>query len=144
MKANELMIGDIVSHNGIPVKIELVAGMYSYVVPVKDNLGYLNKGFEVDNDELTPAPITPEILEKNGFTHCVGNGGYYLYADESYSNQTMEILLFHVDSEYNSNQLHIGEVNNPSLVMLHLMSCNYVHELQHALRLCGITKDIII
>ena len=133
MKANELMIGDIVSHNGIPVKIEVIAGMYSYVVPVKDNLGYLNKGFEVDNDELTPILITPEILEKNGFVWNTYHNSLQLVCGST-----------HIGWGFYPNCLSVSDWEDDAENQISSLGCNYVHELQHALRLCGIEKEIII
>ena len=140
MKSTELMVGDLVLLFGdTPARVDAIGDTKVYVY--EKERGDWHVGYE----HIKPTPLTAEILEKNGFTRSTRNGGYYLYADESYSNQTMEIILFHVDSEYNSNQLHICyAVSSSDHVMLHLMSCNHVHELQHALRLCGIEKEIVL
>ena len=141
MKANELMIGDIVSHNGIPVKIEVIAGMYSYVVPVKDNLGYLNKGFEVDNDELTPIPITPDILGKNDFLHFhpENRKAEYWQIYIKGGDINVKITYGHFRFRIYGKPLKDGAFR-PSFNG-HLC---YVHELQNVLRLCGIEREIIL
>lgn len=74
------------------------------------------------NNEFSPIPLTPEILEKNGF-HKVWNGSWKL-------NNTN--LLIDED-----NGFYVGI----SMLSLRL---DYVHELQHILRLCGIDKKIPI
>lgn len=92
-------------------------------------------------DYLAPIPITPEILEKNGFTYCKSDGGVYLHTTISYGNWDVDVVLFDVTDEYRNNQLHISSPDD-SYIAIHLMECNHVHELQHALRLCGIKKEI--
>ena len=66
---------------------------------------------------MEPIPITPEILEKNGFYE---HDGYY----------TSEFFNLH------------HRINNTYAIGDTMMRVTYVHELQHALRLCGIKKDI--
>lgn len=85
----------------------------------------------------TNSPLTPEILKKNGFTQCEPQGydlyikdkegaGLYriFWQGESY-NYYLEIAAYAYPS---------GEFNNTNI--------KYVHQLQHALRLCGIEKEI--
>ena len=122
MNSEELMVGDWVLYGKKPVRIlQLSEGK--------------------DYKEIRPIPLTQEILEKNGFYYCKRTGGCYLYTTISYGNWDAEVVLFDVNSEYRNNQLHIGSPDD-SDTFLHLMECNYVHELQHALRLCGIDKTI--
>ena len=70
-------------------------------------------------DDIQPIPLTPEIFEKNEFKNIDEDNdcyGFYIYWR-------------------NENGYSIGMQD------LHL---HFVHELQHALRLCGIEKEIII
>lgn len=135
MKANELMIGDWVctEHDAIPRQIDWIR---------TGEVGLLwNK--VVTPPYLVPILITPEILEKNGFTYCKSDGGFYLHTTISYGNWDVDVVLFDVTDEYRNNQLHISSPDD-SYIAIHLMECNHVHELQHALRLCGIEKEIKI
>lgn len=73
---------------------------------------------------VRPIPLTPEILEKNGF----------------YKNATPN------EYEYNYGVFDIFYNIKHSLVRIELYERNcyeftigYVHEFQHALRLCGLT-----
>lgn len=93
-------------------------------------------------DYLKPIPLNPEILEKNGFSFCTRDGGYYLYAAMSYGFD-VEVILFDVVDKYASIQLHIGDTDDTA-TYLHLMECNYTHQLQHALKVVGIDKEITI
>lgn len=146
MNATDLMIGDwLIPYNETePRRVEHLtyqydmSGKYDVVAFDKNPYTFNYTGF------CKPVPITREILEKNGFAYNRKNGALIAYAYESYSNQMEEISLYDVEIEYENNQLHICDSNHPREVMLHLMNCNYVHELQHALRVCKIDKEIVL
>lgn len=83
-----------------------------------------------DNTEwLHPIPLTPEILEKNGFVKV--NSQRYRWG-ELCGN-----ILFHVDANpkkgyfYITNESHQNHAN--------VYDSFYVHTFQNALRLCGLT-----
>ena len=73
---------------------------------------------------IEPIPLTPEILEKNGFwvMENVNNGA------EEYIAYATAGLMFHYNRD---NDYYFP--NTP-------ISWKYVHELQHALRLCGLDE----
>lgn len=148
MKANELMIGDIVTFQSsldeaaIPIRVEIVG------------IGYQDKGEEneclvrIDNDEacdiidiedeVVGIPITPEILEKNGFEKrevriLAGSKTHYCIVDDYFELAINEYTDSIWEVEYTNIEAHFPLIRN--LV-------GYVHELQHALRLCGIDKEI--
>ena len=81
------------------------------------NISLEGEGFLGDADEIiSPIPLTAEIMEKNGFNryyesnfYSLLNGFNVAIADEHYITSA-----FNVD-----------------------ITVYYVHELQHALRLCG-------
>ena len=83
---------------------------------------------------IEPIPLTPEILEKNGLEKDNHGRLFGEYFDEDI-NRDLEIT---VDSK-------TGEVwwsyNWDEYWIIRL---RYVHQLQHALRLCGIEKEIIL
>lgn len=59
-----LMIDDLVLHNGKPIK---VTNVYKDCINFKPDVPYVQEEFWIDLDELKPIPFTPEILEKNRF-----------------------------------------------------------------------------
>lgn len=151
MKANELMIGDylrinrdglcikkgsVVEVRGIDADDKLIEkGLISstHCHPFDDN--QFDGGIWCDY--LDPIPLTPEILERNGFEKtCCGLGAiiytvsddneYYAIAIDEYTDSIWRF-------EYTN-----CEINFP---LVRIMVC-YVHELQHALRLCGIEQEI--
>lgn len=130
MKATELMIGDLVIHGfgGIGKITEID----SKTVVIKDD------GFDIGDgmnevsfalNELTPIPLTPEILEKNGFE---------LQRDKS---ELGTLDTYWLGSELGAFRIH--RLNNGDY-QFGLAKISNVHELQHALRLCGINKEIEI
>lgn len=118
MKANELMIGDWV-YSTFCDKPCKVVGVEQYESEYA-NVKVTNVSGVKDINSLTPIPLTPEILEKNGF---LNDGVSFWYKD-------FRILL--------------STSKGVSLVCGRLKIFEFVHELQHALRLCGIEKEIIL
>lgn len=72
-------------------------------------------------DELKPIPLTIDILEKNGFTKesRIGNGKPLEYC----------VLVDGLWIDIRGESYFEGKLE-------------YVHQLQHALRLCGVEKEI--
>lgn len=122
MEARDLMVGDWVVYNGDvdyinPIKIEgmdIATGMC--VTTDRDDVGF---------DGVWPIPLTAEILEKNGFEKCrikeIEYFGWRLNEDFSLELNAVDTLMWNDD-----------------------VAIHYVHQLQHALRLCGIDKEIIL
>ena len=129
MKANELMIGDWVKPSCWNEQVLLVG---EGRVTVKSD--------SYTEDEIKPIPLTGEILEKNGF-----KVGHYLVGLAELPEYKMVNRKDLKDIEKNvitirqsSNVLFDMQVGIGS----HIFDITYVHELQHALRLCGIEKEI--
>ena len=94
----------------------------------------------VDPDELAGIPLTPEILEKNGFEKLdfshfqIGDRRLVLDADGRWNGP----LSWHwVVTEMDTNAK-----GQPVVLDYYVATISYVHQLQHALRLCGIEKEI--
>ena len=137
-----LMIGDWVLvkpfPDSKPVKSKVTAINYN---------SYRGKGYtdwvdtefwdELSLNEIEPIPLTPEILEKNGFED-IGDNTYQL---------TERPYWFWVDfynHEYGCEFDTSTYEYEDSEHRLNLKGIPYVHELQHALRLCRIEKEIIL
>lgn len=113
MKANELMIGDWVLYNETHQQILEISGI--------DDEVYLETDELVHQSEIQPILLTTEILEKNGFVvesrDCLGEPLQYC--------EIVDGLWIDISGEnYFEGKLE------------------YVHQLQHALRLCEIEKEI--
>ena len=121
MKATELMVGDwVLCPDNMQRQVR-----YLQVRPSVIGIG----GSSYDEDEIQPIPLTPEILEYNGFS---------LQSDKG--------KLFKLDTYWLGSELGGFRIHrlNKGDYQLGLAKIRNVHELQHALRLCGINKEIEI
>lgn len=59
-----LMIDDLVLHDGKPIKVKNV---YKDCINFIPEVPYAQEEYWIDLDELKPIPFTPEIMEKNRF-----------------------------------------------------------------------------
>lgn len=129
MKANELMIGDWVLDGKKPAQI---AGIMC------DDLFETTLSLGVGGESISPIPLTAEILEKNGFRKDLMY--FYLNIDdekllEFYTHEKRLRLWFDGVDEW---------VKATIKDLLFQCQCKYVHQLQHALRLCNIEKEISV
>lgn len=129
LDSKSLTIGDWVLHNGKLKRVDVVWGPKVSLYDPEKTYGsiYADK---YPIEEIEPIPLTAEILEKNNFekhfdddiiiyTHPQGiiiemGINYKLFDDEHFFVRGIQHRLY------------------------------YVHELQHALHLCGIEKEIVI
>jgi len=122
MKPEELMLGDIVLASGKPIHVTLAT--LSCKVDVK------------------PMPLTEDILRKNGFEKC----GNHSWHDEILRQIYVRIVcLPEKDRNLHSS---IWRFDFPCVVSAGaddvFFRCDYVHELQHVLKLCGIEKEVVV
>jgi len=87
---------------------------------------------------IEPIPLTPEILEKNGFIkkkNFMQLGNF----------DNPPLIMWHLEEEkilhHLKHELEIHHAKNGIHVSINV---EYVHELQHALRMCGIKKEIVL
>ena len=127
MKAEELMIGSIVLFNGSPYIIEEISkkGWVHMTDPVHNLRVQMSTDYILDFIE--GVPITPEILEANGFARSKA------FVEWKYEDD--DIYMLWKPFPWIKIQLEDHTVMFP---------CEFVHELQHALRLCGIEKEIVL
>jgi hypothetical protein len=121
MRAKELMIGDWVYSTFCdkPCKVIGIEQYESEYVNVK----VTNVTGAKDINSLYFIPLTAEILEKNGFSKTTeAEFNYYQMPDDCF-----EIDINNVGCAYSVDVI-----------------IKYVHQLQHALRLCGINKEIVL
>ncbi len=122
MKANELMIGDWVRCG---------KRRYMKVTQLAENM---------DCDDINPVHLTPEILEKNGF---VANKHVYPYPYYEFINKEDKLKVGFAFPQGNRTSYKDPWVYIDSeRVFVEHLPCMFVHELQHALKLCGIEKEI--
>ena len=126
MKANDICIGDWVKFpHGIDKIVDL-----PYIVGRGNCASFAASAtlFPIELDKLEPIPLTPEILEKNGW--------FYNYKFDLHIPNEDGIVL---QSDYSDKHAYWWYVGDSVIAPM-----DYVHELQHALRLCGIDKEIVL
>ena len=135
MKATELMKGDWVynTHNRQP---EQVCEIMEHMVMLAYNDLY-------DYDEIEPIPLTSEILEHNGFKLREGctsawdwhNGETSIHISGNHTCHIGQTLTIYVPG----GTAGAAFSSHRAISDLKIRG---VHELQHALRLCHINKEI--
>ena len=120
IRCKDIMVGDyIANRNGSPMQI----------VAVDEDNAYACEGNEErpwifgDNEGYEPQPIilTPEILEKNGWKETEY---WHEYQD---GKNTIQCCLPDMR----------GRING---IEIEHFKCEYVHQYQHLLRLCGLNE----
>ena len=119
MKTEDLMVGDWFMSKGHPAQVVMILkGGYYDEVRLKNKLMF----YDIQIPKyLEPIPLTNEILEKNGIAESIIDGVFY----ESISGRSIT----RQDDFYYMDGIIAVELR-------------YVHELQHALRLLKIDKEI--
>lgn len=138
MKATDLMIGDwiLVLQQGGHYKRTKVRGIFD------DTIDYLlgEESHTITEGGVEPIPLNAEILEKNGWimwkkTKLVGVTMFTQYFEDSLGIE--DSIETRIDCDTNGDFHYM--CNGESFCYI-----NYVHQLQHALKLCGIEKEVVI
>ena len=137
LNGKNLMVGDWVVYEGDtnydnPIRIEgMDIATKSLITSDREDVGF---------DGIEPIPLTAEILEKNGFKKH--NRYQYIYKD----NYCKVCVSFAPRIEIDGMDLGEPPINisiEGALFDIN-MNMSAIHELQHALRLCGITHEIVL
>jgi hypothetical protein len=139
MEANELSCKDLMVGDWVRIKI---TQHNTEVTNIDANSIYTEAAFPIRYDEIEPIPLTSEILEKNGF---VANKHVYPYPYYEYTNKEDKLKIGFAFPQGNKTSYKEPWVciDSENVLIVHL-PCIYVHQLQHALRLCGIEKEIVL
>lgn len=123
IRCKDLIVGDwVANRNGSPMQIVAVDEDNAYACEGNEERPWIfgdNEGYEPK-----PIPLTPEILEKNGFIKV--NSQRYDYG--SPDNDC------YVKVNPKKNMIHVNGRN----ANINLYSHSFIHELQRALRCCGL------
>ena len=80
-------------------------------------------------DDLQPIPITAEVLEKNGWWKIPYSDKIYTIEGDNYS------LVYYIEGNVADFRRESDRCS---------ITCNYIHELQRALRLVKVEKEITL
>lgn len=136
LKISDLSVGDWVEYKGLHYPITFVGygegGDGSLVNLIRPDLSC----FTCKISDIHPIPITAEILEKNGLFRYEEDAdnlerivlsNHFIMARTYTDNDWWRVLIY--DEELPSAELFNGKIYS-------------VHQLQHALRLAGVDKEI--
>lgn len=122
VKISDLSVGDWVRYRDMEWQ---VCSIYQFTGEV----GLFRKDSQICEsiEDIEPIPITPEILEANGI--------HKTYEDDEYA-------IFRGDGlwavKYSDGD---WELSTPPVCRVDI---KYIHQLQHALRLAGVDKEIVM
>lgn len=123
MDRHELMVGDWIetlNQNNEVCRVQVNEIQEKQVSFYHMNHYYLGASYE----NIKPVALTKEMLEKNGFE----------FFDSSYFNDIVSITFLPSCIYFNC---HVYKSEVCDVIERHI---NYVHELQHLLRLCGLKE----
>jgi len=124
MKAKDLMLNDLVLHDGVPKRVDMIWLHELSLHDFRKTWGsiYADKFHE---DEISPLPLTADILERSGWRKEIANdiGENYVWF-----RGRIDIV----------TTLEMNEFCTNAIVF------HYVHELQHLLRLLGVSDNILV
>lgn len=130
MNAKNLMIGDWVMYSGQYFKVDGYFRITNTLcLKYNGKTAYYKDGTIVAEDS-EPIPLTAEILEKNGFKKDIGG---YLWTDDIHNQEQVYVeVAFRHDGTCRRCEIRN---HNDTFASNRIQ---FVHELQHTLRLCGL------
>lgn len=131
----DLMIGDYMKYkDGTIVQIARVGDVSPMDAPIYCHT-QLEGYFPCQFEDIEPISLTAKVLDMN-FERKVYNDYAYYELDDNFCVRIVygEMFLARWDDD------ELSVYQSPHAIL----RLNYVHELQHALRLCGVDKEITI
>lgn len=136
MKATDLMVDIFVYFNcfdGTRIAVRVTGFNGNVVYGASENGSHW-----CTIEKVEPIPLTTEILEKNGFIKSTPPSGIHARCYELNNKKDRYNLTI---ADYNKYKRLLLDVDSEDSECFNI-KCDYVHELQHALHLCGIEKTI--
>lgn len=153
LKISDLSVGDWVALEGADLKIEHGDIATAFVEEVRkpicvqsilgEDRSVFARAYHLDGygmiytkeEYLRPIPITPEILEANGWKR---DGSEY-----KWSNEKHRVFVWLKKSSYGVDVVEMDKQFATKYSCIEVSQL-YVHLLQHALRLAGVDKEIVM
>ena len=139
MKTKDLMLGDIITFKDsvqadeIPIPVKVVALGYQHHGEENEALVRIGDNDTCDivtiDEEFVGYPLTVEILEKNGFRKLE------TYGTEKWLCDNLRLNVYSSDGTWR----FCADTNRNENSVIYI---RFVHELQNALWICGIEKEI--
>lgn len=137
----EYIPGDLVSvYVGIKKYIVEVIGTENKNEVLSYQIKFQNEEIQyADKDNIVPIPLTPAILEKNGWKR---NGGQYSFTYKPYAGDKVELIGFFIEMFKDVHDMlkhRYFQITHEDKV---ICGCFYVHQLQHHLFGLGINHEM--
>lgn len=130
MNIQELSVGDWVRYRDREWQ---VCSLYQFTEEV--GLWRKDSQFCETITDIQPIPITPEILEKNGFVdYEVGKGWYVLNVADD-----LRVWLYRNSHDWTFQLMKWSPLSTHEIGKVFI---KHTHQLQHALRLAGVGKEV--
>lgn len=147
LNISDLSVGDwILNHRGFPTKVQVITSEGNILCGEIDAKSEHCTHLWVQ--DIHPIPITPEILEKNGFMRCSVEFNIYEYT--TLLGKILRTTQVHLDGTQcirvfvHDTTIERGFCRREKISVSILKDKVYIHELQHALRLAGVDKEIVM
>lgn len=134
MGAKDLMLNDLVLFNNKVCKI-VATNAYRDCVELYDVNDEDNEVIGKYAKHIEPILLTEEILKKNGFFRNMPNSNCWMYVEHWAKEEGEDKCDVYVHLHEDSYFLEIENSYNDDA--LYERTLHFVHECQHALRLCG-------
>lgn len=128
MKANELMIKDWVRYNDEPCRVWMVDWQYNLV-----RCHHNGREWTCGTEEITPIKLTTNILLDSGFESVSES----LVSMKCFASNDKEDIYICIDF-YDNGRIYL-EINSKRKIII-ISRIDFVHELQHILRSCGLNE----
>lgn len=141
MKEVKYIPGDLVNPNGNIVKVTSVApGLGKGNIEIGFSDGWrITAHYKDFSDDILGVPLTPEILEKNGWKR---NGGQYSFTYKPYAGDKVELIGFFIEMFKDEHDMLKYRYFQIFLENKVICGCFYVHQLQHLLFGLGINCEM--
>lgn len=139
MKLQDLMMMDWILVENKP---------YRYLCPSLNNNNEIDDGIWIQDkdgkqyytgiEDISPVPITTEILEKNEFFNEDGYNYHY-----SNDDKNLFVTFYPKNKNYTNGSYDYVTISR-GCITIDELPIEHIHQLQHVLRLCGINENIIL
>lgn len=137
MKLKDYMVGDLIAtEHGFPMQVVSVGTDYLYA-DFEGNEGDVFEFYEKYMPK--PIPLTPEILEKNGWVNKKEKGWMQ---KGNFGNSPLMLWYIKDTGKFNPHfayELEMSDLSKDGGFRIKVQ-CIFVHTLQHVLRLCGLDE----
>ena len=135
MKTNELMIKDWVHYNDEPCRIWMVDWQYNLV-----RCHHNGREWTCGTEEITPIELTDKILLDSGFEILHNSSISMKYFVSNDKVDAFVYLTFYKKGDGKITLERIYLEKQAKTTTINTISINFVHELQHILRSCGLNE----